>query len=136
MRRTRWAAVLFAIVLFCCGVALGVLANRYYDTEVVSAKAPAQSFRQRYVAHLRKCLNLTDAQVTQLKTIMDQTKDRYHALREKYHPEVLQIRQEEVDNVKSILTASQVPIYEKMVKEHQEHERLKREKERKQHSGH
>jgi Spy/CpxP family protein refolding chaperone len=122
--------------LFCCGVALGVLANRYYDTEVVSAKAPSQSFRQRYVSHMRKCLDLTDAQVAQLRTIMDQTKERDHALREKYHPEVAQIRQEEIDNVKSILTASQVPIYEKMVKEHQEHERQKREKERKQQGGH
>ncbi|HEX7363219.1 MAG TPA: hypothetical protein VF283_22235 [Bryobacteraceae bacterium] len=133
MRRTRWAAVLFAVVLFCCGVALGVLGNRYYNTEVVSAKAPAHSFRQRYVSHMRKCLNLTAAQVTQLEKIMDQTKGRYHALREKYHPEVLQIRQEEIGKTKAILTARQVPIYEQMVKEH---EQRKHAQEKKQQTGH
>ncbi|MGH9618255.1 MAG: hypothetical protein ACRD45_00905 [Bryobacteraceae bacterium] len=136
MRRTRWAAVLFAIILFCCGIALGVLGNRYYNTEVVSAKAPGQSFRQRYVSHMRKCLNLTGAQVAQLQKIMDQTKTRYHALREKYHPEVLQIRQEEIGKTKAILTAHQVPIYEQMVKEHEQHKRREHAKERKQQTGH
>lgn len=123
MKRTRWAAVLFALLLFCCGIALGVLADRYYNTETVSAKAPAESWRERFMSHMRSRLNLTDGQVAQLNNVLDQTKARYRAVHEKNRPELRQIREEEVESIKSILTARQVPIYEQMVKEHEQHKK-------------
>jgi hypothetical protein len=132
MRRNQWAAALFAILLFCCGVAVGVLADRYYNSSVAAAQAqpsPAE-FRKHYVAEMRARLNLTPMQVSQLQTILDDTKARINAVRERDHPEMERIHNEQISRVKSILTAQQVPIYEQMVAEHERRAREQRERER------
>lgn len=130
MRRNQWAAALFALLLFCCGVAAGVLADRYYDIEGVAAKANSpENVRKHYIADMRSRLNLTPAQVAQLEGIMDETNAQFRAVREKCHPEMVQVHREHIAHVKAILNARQIPIYEQMVKEHQEQERKKREQE-------
>jgi Spy/CpxP family protein refolding chaperone len=122
MRRNQWAAALFALIIFCCGIAVGVLADRYYDTEVVVAKTtPAENFRKHYVSQMRSRLDLTPAQVAQLETILDDTKAKYKDLRDKYRPQVAEIKNGQIERVKSILNPHQVPIYEQMVKEHEQH---------------
>lgn len=131
MRRNQWAAALFALIIFCCGVAVGVLADRYYNTDVVAAKTtPAENFRKHYVAEMRSRLNLTSAQVSQLEKILDETKAKYKALRDKDRPEVVEIKREHIERIKSILTPRQVPIYEEMVKEHEQHAHEQEQRER------
>lgn len=137
MRRNQWAAVLFALLLFCCGVAAGVLADRYYNVETVAAKANTpENARKHYISFMRSRLNLTPTQVGQLETIMDETDAQFRAVREKYHPEMVQVHREHIDHVKAILTARQIPIYEQIVKEHQEQERKRHEQENHPHHGH
>lgn len=130
MKRNQWAAALFALILFCCGIAAGVLADRYYDIEAVAAKANSpENARKHYIADMRSRLNLTPTQVGQLENIIDETDAQFRAVREKCHPEMVQVHREHVAHIKAILTARQIPIYDQMVKERQEQARKKREQE-------
>jgi len=116
MKRNQWAPILLAALLFCCGAAVGALADHFYAVRVVSAKT-AEDFRQRYISETRTRCRLTPAQVTQLEVIMDDTKAKVKAVRDAYHPALLKIHNEQVARVKSILSPDQIPAYEHLVAE-------------------
>lgn len=129
MKRTQWAATIFAILLFCLGVAAGVLGDRYYHATTVSAKT-AEDWREHYIREMRSKLGLTESQVDQLETILDETKAQYKAVRDSYRPAMLKIKNEQISRVKSILTPSQVPGYEKLVAEREQRNRIQEEHDR------
>lgn len=115
MKRNQWAAAAIAAVLFCCGAAVGGLADHFYALRVVSAKTTAEDFRQRYISETRDKCHLTPAQVTQLEAILDDTKAKVKAVREAFHPAMVTIHNEQIARVKSILTSEQIPAYEQLV---------------------
>jgi len=119
MRRNQLAAGLLAILLFFSGVAVGALGHLYYSKSTVSAKTTAEDFRQHYISEMRSKLDLTPVQVHQLEGILDETKAKVKAVRDSYHPEMLKIKAEQIERVKSILTPAQVPGYERLVAEHE-----------------
>ena len=119
MKRNQWSAVLFAVLLFSCGAAVGALGHRYYNASVVSAKAPADDFRHRYVAEMQSKLRLTAIQTSQLEAILDDTKAKFKAVHESYRPAMQKIKQEQVTRVKSILTPAQILGYEQLRAEHE-----------------
>lgn len=129
MKRIQWAATLLAIILFCLGVAVGVLAERYYHEAHVNAKT-AEDWREHYIHEMRSKLKLTDDQVGKLETILDDTKAQYKAVRDSYRPAMLKIKEEQIGRVKSILTPGQVPGYEKLVAEREQRNRIQEEQER------
>lgn len=129
MKREKFTGVALAALLFFGGAAAGVLANRYYTTTTVSAKA-SETYRHRYVAEMESTLKLTTAQVKQLEAIMDDTKAQYKAVRDSYRPAILQVKQEHIKLVKSILTAQQIPGYEKLLSERERRAREQDEQER------
>jgi Spy/CpxP family protein refolding chaperone len=134
MKRNQWTAAVMAVLLFCCGAAVGALGHRYYTATEVNAKG-AEDFRHRYVSEMHSKLNLTPSQVTQLETILDETKAKFKAVKDSYRPAMLEIKREQVSRVKSILTPQQIPIYDRLVaereqrmKEHDERERREQHK--------
>lgn len=129
MRRNRWAAVLLALLLFCCGVVVGVLAQRYYAARAVSANT-AENSRQHYISEMRSKLKLTPAQVSQLEAIADDTKAKYKAVRDSYRPEMVRIKQDHISRVKAMLTAPQVSAYEQLIAEREKHAKEQEERER------
>jgi regulator of protease activity HflC (stomatin/prohibitin superfamily) len=120
MKREKFTGAALAALLFFGGAAVGVLANRYYTTTTVSAKT-SETYRHRYVAEMESKLKLTTAQVKQLEGIMDDTKAKYKAV---------QVKQEHIELVKSILTAQQIPGYEKLLSERERRAREQDEQER------
>ncbi len=129
MRREKWTGVALATLLFFGGAAVGVLANRYYTMTTVIAKT-SETYRHRYVDEMESKLKLTTTQVKQLEAIMDDTKAKYKAVRDSYRPAILQVKQDHVELVKSILTAQQIPGYEKLLSERERRAREQDEKER------
>jgi hypothetical protein len=129
MKRNQWSAALFAVLLFGCGAAVGALGHRYYAATVVNAKT-AEDFRHHYVTDMQSRLKLSAPQVSQLETILDDTKARYKAVRDTYHPAMLKIKNEQIARVKAILTPGQVPAYEQMVAEHEQRAREQEEHDR------
>ncbi len=116
MKRNQLAAGGLAILLFFVGVAAGVLGHRYFTAGSVSAKS-SEDYRQRYIAEMQSKLKLTPQQLTQLETILDETKAKYKAVRDSYRPAMLKVKQDQTTRVKSILTEQQIPAYEQLVAE-------------------
>jgi hypothetical protein len=131
MKRSQWTALVFAILLFACGVAIGALGHRYYTSSVVLARS-AEDFRHRYVSEMQGKLKLTPKQVAQLQVILDETKAKARTVREQYRPAVASVKEEQVSRVKSILNAEQIPAYEQLVAERERHFRESEERDRQQ----
>ena len=117
IKRNQWTAALLALVLFGCGVVAGVLGHRYYLEAIASNRPSAADMRQQYVAEMKARVHLTSEQVDKLQNILDETKARAKAVRDHYHPEMVKIKEEQISEVKSILTPAQVPEYENLVTE-------------------
>jgi hypothetical protein len=129
MKRNQLAAAGFAALLFAGGAAVGALGHRYYAATTVSASSEVA--RHRYVQEMQDRLKLTPAQMSQLETILHETKTKTRAVRDSYQPQMLKIKQEHVERVKSILTAEQIPAYEKLVAEREQRSREQEEHDRK-----
>jgi len=129
MKRNQWTAALLAVLLFGCGILVGALGHRYYAASTVSAKT-AEDFRHHYVSEMEARLKLTPAQLSQLEAILDDTKAKYKAIRDAYHPAMLKIKNEQIARVKSILTPEQIPAYEQLVAEREQRVRQQEERER------
>jgi len=129
MKRNQSTAALLAILLFGCGALVGALGHRYYASTTVSAKT-AEDFRHHYISEMESRLKLSPTQVSQLETILDDTKAEYKTIRDAYHPAMLKIKNEQIARVKSILTPQQVPAYEQLVAEREQRARQQEERER------
>jgi hypothetical protein len=129
MKRSQQTALIFAVLLFACGAAIGALGHRYYASSTVMAKS-AEDYRHRYVSEMEGKLNLTPKQVAQLHVILDETKAKARAVREQYRPAVASVKEEQVRRVKSILKPEQVPAYDRLVAERERHFREAEERDR------
>ncbi len=117
MQRNQLTAVLSAVLLFGCGAAVGFLGERY-----ISHNNPPSSddWRVQYMAEMQARAHLTDRQLQKLSVILDQTKQEYRDMRERHKPEVLEIKQNQISRVKSILTAEQIPLYDQLIAEREQ----------------
>jgi hypothetical protein len=129
MKRNKWGAILFAVLLFGCGAICGALAQRYFSAAVVNAKT-SEDFRHNYVSEMKSKLNLTQDQVNKLEVILDETKAQYKAVRDQTHPALLKIKEEQIARVKSILTPQQASIYERLVTDREKRFKEQEERER------
>ena len=123
---------MLAVLLFSSGALVGALTHRYLvSNSVVSA---SDVMRKRYVDEMQSRLSLTPAQVKQLEVILDDTKAKYKAVRDAYRPAILEVKGQQIQRVKSILTPQQVPMYEQLLadREKQSQEQEEREKKREQ----
>ena len=120
MNTNKAKAAILALLLFGLGTAVGALSHRYYTATAVSAKT-AEDFRHKYVSEMQTKLKLSQGQVDQLQVILDDTKAKFRAVRESYHPEMVKIKDEQLTKVKSILSADQAKQYEAMVAEREQH---------------
>ena len=130
MKGNQATATAFAALLFCGGAAVGALGHRYYAATAVNAQSP-ETVRHRYMAEMQNRLKLTPEQVTRLEAILHDTKAKTRAVRETYHPQMLKLKQEHIERVKAILTAQQIPAYEKLVAEREQRARDQEERDRK-----
>jgi hypothetical protein len=119
MRRNQWSATFFALLLFGSGVFSGALLQRYYSGTVVSAKT-SETFRERYLGEMKSKVHLSNQQMQQLEAILDETKAKYKAVREQSRPAMMQIKQDQISRVETILTPEQVPLYQRLVAEREQ----------------
>jgi hypothetical protein len=129
MNSNKTKAALFALLLFGLGAAVGALGHRYYAASVVTANS-AQDWRHKYVSEMQTKLKLNQHQVAQLQVMLDDTKEKYKAVRESYHPEMVKIKDDQLARVKSILSPEQAKQYEAMVAEKEQHAKEQEERDR------
>lgn len=116
MTRKNLPVALYLLLVFVSGSVVGALGYRTYDPPTArgSAPLPPKQWRQRYIDETRTRLNMTDDQVAKLKAMLDQTEVRFREARERENEEIRQIGEDHYMRVRTILTADQIPKYEKL----------------------
>ncbi len=117
MSLSRLTIALYVGAIFGSGVVVGVFGHRLYTVNSVDAKTAGRNpdeWRKRYVSEMKSRLKLRDDQLTQLNTILDETRDRVRAAKDRMHPEMEAIRQQQIQKVRAILDPAQVSEYDRM----------------------
>jgi hypothetical protein len=117
MRRQQIVVLLSAVLLFGLGVATGTLAHRLYAVSGVSA---SEDWRARYVKEMHSRLKLDAQQLDVLDDILDDSRAKVRAVKDKYRPEMVRIKQEQIAKIKRMLKPEQSGEYDKIVAEHEE----------------
>jgi Spy/CpxP family protein refolding chaperone len=130
MLKSRFSALLSLFLVLLSGVLVGGFAYRLYNVSVAAApnsgrKLDPEEARKHIVADMRARLKLDSHQVDQLQQIFDNTRDQFRQIHDKMNAEGQAIHNGQIEKVKAILRADQVPVYEQWEAE--------RERERKQH---
>ena len=123
MKVTKLSVALYVGLLFLSGVAVGAFGYRLYTVAPVSAmnaRPNGAEYRKKYLNEMQTRLKLSPEQVTKLDGILDETRSKFHAARERTKPEFEAIRGAQVERVRSILSDGQRAEYEKMRKEREE----------------
>jgi Spy/CpxP family protein refolding chaperone len=111
MRRSNFATLVYLLVVFASGAVVGGFANRLYMAKTVSAVTakPPQTraeLNQQYIQEMRSRLHLTDAQIAELKQIMDSSDQRMREMKKS-------IKEEHVQKVVAMLDDGQKAEYAK-----------------------
>jgi len=118
MTRKNLPIALYLLLVFGSGAVVGALGYRTYNPPTArsgSAPPPSPSeFRRQYMEESKARLSLTDDQVEKMGAILDQTDARFREIREHDNQLIRQIREEHFERVRGILTAEQIPKYEKL----------------------
>jgi hypothetical protein len=119
MTRKNLPIALYLLLVFGSGAVVGGLGYRTYNPPTarsVSAPLPPPpaEWRRQYIEESKARLSLTADQVQQLTTILDQTDARFREIREHDNQMIRKIREEHFERVRTILTADQIPKYEKL----------------------
>jgi hypothetical protein len=117
MKRPQQLALIFGLIIFGLGVASGILGHRLYDTGAVNA---ADDWRTRYVNEMQVRLNLTPLQVDQLNDVLDDTRVKVRAVKDKYKPQMLDIKQQQIAAMKALLSPKQQTEYDKFLADKEE----------------
>ena len=121
MRRTTLASVLYVLLVFVSGVAVGGFAYRLYATNQVVAAKPDEYLR-KYLDEMHQRLSLSNDQMSQLSNIMATTKTRFHDVKVKWDkeakrlrdPEMKAIHEDQIRQINGILSPPQQTEYEKL----------------------
>ncbi len=119
MRRSSFTIALYLALVFLSGLLVGAYGHRFIannpDTTRARTSRPSpEEWRKQYLAEMQTRLKLTPDQLQQLNVLMDQTRDRFHAERQKHDGVMKTIRDEQTDKVRAMLSDQQRPEYEKL----------------------
>jgi hypothetical protein len=117
MLKSKSSALLSLLLVFLSGVLVGGFAYRLYNISVVAGpnngkKPDPEEARKRIVADMRDRIKLDAHQVDQLQQIFDQTRDQFHQMHDKMNAEGQAIHNSQVERIKAMLRADQLPLFE------------------------
>lgn len=139
MKRTTLSTSLYVLLVFLSGGVVGGFAHRLYMVNTVftgvSNVPKPDEWRRKNLDEMRTRLSLSEQQITQLTTILDTTKARFHEVKVKWdkeaktlrHPEMKAIHEDQTRQINEILSEQQRAEYEKL--------RAERDKRRKENSN-
>jgi hypothetical protein len=125
MANTKLSAFFSLLLVFCSGIAVGVVGYRAYNTSVTpSAKAPEkrptpEEFRKHLIDEMTREVHLDDQQVALLKQIYEQTRVRFDEVNTKFAAEGQSIHDEQIDKIKKMLRPDQIPLYDALPTRHE-----------------
>jgi hypothetical protein len=121
------------LLVFASGVLVGVFGQRLYSAKVVNAgggrragRPSPEEFRKHYVADMERRLKLNEQQVQQVNQILDETRVRFDAVREKLRGEMKPIQEDQQSRIRAILDPAQQAEYAKMLVEREQEQERRR----------
>jgi hypothetical protein len=103
-------------------VVLGVFGHSLYAVTTVRSNTP-EDVRKKNIAEMQSRMKLSADQVSKINSIMDETRARFHEVRERYRPDLDALQKDQRAKIRSLLAPAQLVEYEKLLKEHEERER-------------
>ena len=126
MKLSRLTIALYVGLIFASGAVLGVYAHSLYTVaHAASAKTPPkpEELRKKRLAEMQSRMKLSDEQFAKINSIYDETRAKFHEVRERYKPELDALESAQRDKVRAVLAPEQRSEYEKMLKEREEHQK-------------
>jgi hypothetical protein len=121
MKRSHFQIAVYLLAVFLSGVFVGAFAFRLYTVRTVEAggggRPTPEDYRRKYMNEMKSRLSLDDKQLSDLNSVLDATRARYAAVKVRYKPELDKIHDEQVEEVRNLLTATQKVEYDKYRKE-------------------
>jgi len=117
MKRSNLTIALYVLLVFAGGVAVGGFGHHLYTVKSVSATSKSKSpedYRRAYMAEMKQRLKLDDTQAVNVEKVLDATRDRYRAFRERTKPEMDQIQSDQTKAIRGILSDDQMREYDRM----------------------
>lgn len=131
MKRSAASLALSLILVFVSGVAVGALGYRSFhpdDQKKARQLRTPEGYRKAYLAEMKSHLKLSDSQLAQLNTILDETREKYRQLREKQRPDMKAIQDGQISEINAMLSAEQQQEYAKMRRQREEKRKTERER--------
>ena len=134
---SRSKARMIVVSVFVIGFAAGALSLNLYQQLNPSSKNNGPRGAEYLIKRMNDEVGLKSDQEDQIKKILDETREKYRAVREEMEPAVKgfepkfnAVREESRNRIRALLTPEQLPKYEEMVNKHdrmreQERERSK-----------
>jgi hypothetical protein len=127
MPKSRLSVGVYLLLVFLSGALVGAFAHRLYMARSVVAAPRPEEWRRRYVEDLRVRVKLDAQQIAQVQRILDETRQKYHQLKEQEKPLAQAIHDEQTAQIRSILRDDQKPAYDQF-REERQRRRLEMEK--------
>jgi hypothetical protein len=136
MPKSRLSAFLSLLLVFLSGSLVGVFAYRLYSVNTVQGNDPRkrpdpEEMRKRQVAEMRDRVKIDDQQVIQYNKILDEMRDQFDQLHKKANAETQALRERQAEKVNAMLREDQRALFAQVRAEHAEHERKRRQAEKK-----
>ena len=111
IRLKMWSLLLGIFVL---GAVTGAALTGLYRSRASGPEARERAMHERF-ENMRRDLNLTDEQTTQVRAIIDETRNEYRALRAELRPRFDEPRQKARAKIRALLTPDQQKKFDAMV---------------------
>ena len=123
MKLSRLTIALYVGLIFASGVVLGVFGHSLYAVSIVKSNVQPlkpEEVRKRTLSEMQTRMKLSDEQVAKINSIYDETRAKFHEVRERHKPEMDALTREQREKVHAILSPEQSVEYDKMLKERDE----------------
>jgi hypothetical protein len=123
VKLSRLTIALYVGLIFASGVVLGVFGHSLYAVSIVKSNVQPlkpEEVRKRTLSEMQTRMKLSDEQVAKINSIYDETRAKFHEVRERHKPEMDALTREQREKVHAILSPEQSVEYDKMLKERDE----------------
>lgn len=131
---SQMKALLIVLAVFVIGFAGGALSMNLYDranNSELPPRNPKGTPQHHILIKMTDKLHLTQEQQDAVKAVLDETFEGYANIRKDIEPRMNAVRQHGRERIRTLLTAEQLPEYEKMVQESDRRREEYREKNKK-----
>lgn len=113
--RTRLKMWLVLLAVFVLGCVTGVALTGLYRSRASTGNESRERAMHERFEKMRTELNLTDQQTTAVRTILDETRNEYRALRTELRPRFEEPRMKARSRIRALLTPEQQQKFDAMV---------------------